>query len=126
MNKTFSIPLHLRYKIWFENDDATALLGEGKIRLLKKIQEHGCLKQAAEEMGWTYRTTWNNLKKIEKKLGSKLTLPQRGGKGGGGKLELTTEALDILRYYDLVNRTVGKKIGELIQKFEEKGGRENT
>jgi molybdate transport system regulatory protein len=111
---------NLRYKIWFENDDATALLGEGKIRLLKRIQEHGCLKQAAEEMGWTYRTTWNNLKKIENKLGYKLTTAQRGGKGGGGKLELTPEALELLRYYDYVNRTVGKKMKELISEFEKK------
>lgn len=115
--------LHIRYKIWFENDDATALLGEGKIRLLKRIQEHGCLKQAAEEMGWTYRTTWNNLKRIEKKLGCKLTLPQRGGKGGGGKLELTNDALEILNYYDAVNKNVGKKIKEIINEFEKKGKR---
>ena len=112
--------LRLRYKIWFENEDATALLGEGKIKLLKRLQEHGSLKQAAEEMNWTYRTTWNNLKKIESKLGCKLTIPQRGGKGGGGKLELTKEANDILKYYDYVNQTVGRKIDELIRKFEEK------
>ena len=115
--------LRLRYKIWFENEDATALLGECKIKLLKRLQEHGSLKQAAEEMNWTYRTTWNNLKRIEKRLGYKLSNPLRGGKGGGGKLELTKEALDLINYYDYVHVTIGDKIDEMIKQFEKKRGR---
>lgn len=112
--------LKIRYKIWFENEEATALLGEGKIRLLKRLKEHGCLKQAAGEMNWTYRTTWNNLKRIEKRLGYKLSNPVRGGKGGGGKLELTKEAIDLITYYDYVHVTIGGKIDEMIKKFEKK------
>jgi len=110
----------IKFKIWFENEEETALLGEGKIKLLKRISEHGCLKQAAEEMNWTYRTTWNNLKRIEKRLGYKLTNPVRGGKGGGGKLELTEEAKEIIRYYDFVSNTVVNKIEDLIKKFDTK------
>jgi len=77
-----NLDLRLKYKFWIENGNRGNLLGEGKWLLLKAIRETGSLKAAVEEMGYAYRQTWENLKKIEKKLGFQLIEKSRGGASG--------------------------------------------
>ena len=75
--------IQLNYKFWFETTDNKGILGDGKWKLLKLIEQTGSLKLAIEQSGLTYRKTWNNLRKIEKLLGFPILETSRGGAEGG-------------------------------------------
>ena len=70
------------YKIWFSSLQGDGILGDGKWKILKQIDECGSLVGACEQLGITYRRTWNDLRKIEKMLGFQLLETVRGGVEG--------------------------------------------
>lgn len=88
-----------KYKIWLENSDGNGVLGDGKWLLLKAIEKHGSLMAATEQLGLSYRNTWNRLKKIEKLLGYSLIEKKRGGKDGG-KTILTEKGIKLVQSFD--------------------------
>jgi molybdate transport system regulatory protein len=73
-----------RLHIWLETGDGV-LFGSGRAFLLAKIEEHGSLRKAAEDLGMSYRAAWGKLRKTEKVLGTKL-IEQNGCKKGGHRL----------------------------------------
>jgi molybdate transport system regulatory protein len=89
----------LKYKIWLETNEKAGVLGDGKWRLLKAIDETGCLNDAMKKLGLSYRKTWDNLVKIEETLGFKIVEKQRGG-ASGGKTVLTKEGKAIVDAFD--------------------------
>ncbi len=89
----------LNFKCWIERTGGESILGEGKWQLLKAIRATGSLKAAAEQMGFAYRQTWENLKIIEKRLGFKLIEKTRGG-ADGGHTTLTREGEMIVAFFD--------------------------
>ncbi len=93
--------LKLNYKLWIETDSHISILGEGKWRLLKAIKETGSLKAAVESLGLTYRQTWDNLKKIEVKLGFPIIEKTRGG-AEGGQTTLSPQGEKIVEFFDKV------------------------
>ena len=92
--------LRLQYKIWFTDEKGDGLLGDGKWKILKAIDEEGSLTAACEKLGITYRRTWNDLKSIEKELGFALLEKNRGGVDGGST-SLTVEGQRLTRAFDL-------------------------
>ena len=62
--------LRLKYKIWLETDEKA--FGEGPCDILTRVEKHGSLKGAAEEMGMSYSHAWKLVKKLEHQLGFKL------------------------------------------------------
>lgn len=84
----------VRSKIWLEVD-GSALIGEGRERLLQLIDEQGSISAAARQMGLSYRKAWSYLKSMEEALDVSLVNRQRGGMGGGST-GLTSEAKDLL------------------------------
>ena len=91
--------LKLNFKIWLENNDGESILGDGKWKLLKAIQETESLKKGIEQCGYSYRKTWNKLQEIETKLGFQLIERQRGGIAGG-KTMLTPEGEKIMKLFE--------------------------
>ena len=91
--------IHLHYKIWIADSDGKGVLGDGKWQMLKIIDEKGSLKAACDELGYTYRRTWGNLKKIEKFFGFELIEKHRGGKEGGQTI-LTPEGKKLVAAFD--------------------------
>jgi molybdate transport system regulatory protein len=91
--------LKMDYKIWFTMPDGSGLLGDGKWKILKKINETGSLVKACEELGITYRRTWNDLKKIEARLGFPVLETSRGGPEGG-HTRLTAKGIRFIRAFD--------------------------
>ena len=55
--------------------------------------------QACEDLGITYRHTWNDLRKIETMLGFKLLETSRGGADGGGT-RLTEDGIRLISAFD--------------------------
>jgi len=116
--------LHLRldYKFWIETENGVSLLGEGKWKLLKAIRETGSLKAAVDQMGYTYRQTWEKLNNIEEKLGFKLIERSRGG-AKGGETVLTRKGEKIVQFFDKlygeVDNDIQRTFNDLIDELNE-------
>jgi molybdate transport system regulatory protein len=86
---------HPAFKVWMETDEGY-VFGPGVYSLLKKITEVGTLKEAAAELGMSYRYAWGLIKKAEDKLGESLLTAHKGGRSGGGGAELTERGKQFL------------------------------
>lgn len=91
-------PLQVRSKVWLEVD-GEPLLGDGRERLLRLIEECGSINAAAQRMGLSYRRAWGLLRAMEEKLDTPLLHREKGGSGGGSSV-LTAEALVLLERFD--------------------------
>jgi molybdate transport system regulatory protein len=89
--------MEAKSKVWIEAG-GEVVAGDGKIHLLKRIDETGSIQKAAEQLGMSYRHAWGFLQKMEKRGGIKLVATQIGGRQGGGA-RLTPRGKDFLRRY---------------------------
>lgn len=74
----------IRLHLWLETGDGV-YFGLGRALLLAKIEEHGSLRKAAEELGMSYRAAWGKIRRTEKVLGVSL-IAQKGCKRDGHRL----------------------------------------
>jgi molybdate transport system regulatory protein len=95
------------YKIWFSSLQGDGILGDGKWKILKQIDEYGSLVGACEHLGITYRRTWNDLRKIEKMLGFNLLETVRGGVEGGST-RLSPEGRNLVKAFDVFHQRMDK------------------
>lgn len=86
--------MHLR--LWLDTDDGL-LFGPGRAALLELIDRYGSLRQAAKELGISYRAAWGKLRKTEDLLGYKLV-----DKAGSYKVgyRLTPEGRELMNKFD--------------------------
>lgn len=82
-------------------------IGPGKIALLEAIGRTGSLRQAARELGMSYRYAWRLLDSINHSFTELSTTSSVGGAGGGG-VELTTFGADLIRRYRAFARRVDR------------------
>ena len=61
-----------------------AVIGPGKVELLRRIDELGGISSAARSMGMSYRRAWHLLDTLTKGLESPVVETSVGGSGGGG------------------------------------------
>lgn len=101
--------IRLHYKIWMEEASGAGILGDGKWQMLKLIEEKGSMKAACDELGYTYRRTWGNLKKIEDFFGFPLLEKHRGG-AEGGNTQLTAEGKRLVAAFDQFHARVDNVI----------------
>lgn len=101
--------IRLHYKMWMEDFSGNGILGDGKWRMLKLIEEKGSMKAACDELGYTYRRTWGNLKKIEDFFGFPLLEKHRGGVEGGNT-QLTKEGKRLVAAFDKFHASVDETI----------------
>ncbi len=101
--------IQLNYKIWLSDKDGKGILGDGKWKILKLIEEKGSIKAACDELGWTYRRTWGSLKKIETFFGFPLLEKHRGG-NDGGTTKLTQEGKKFVMAFDRFHASVDSVI----------------
>ena len=119
MGKTFSNEINgirLHYKIWMSDKNEKGILGDGKWQILKLIENKGSMKAACDELGYTYRRTWGNLKKIEQFFGFPLLEKQRGGIDGGRTL-LTPEGKKLVKAFDHFHASVDAVIRKGFENF---------
>lgn len=107
------------YKIWLSTKDGEGILGDGKWKILKTIEEHGSLKAATQALGITYRRTWGDLKKIEETLGFAILEKERGGKDGG-KSSLTEKGKMLVQAFDEFHEKVDVQIEQAFDEFRNK------
>jgi molybdate transport system regulatory protein len=86
------------YKLWFETD-GEYIFGPGACAILNAVLEEGTLTKGAEKLGMSYRYAWGVIRKIERKLGTRLIETYKGGKVGGGGAKVTDEGLKFIKAY---------------------------
>jgi molybdate transport system regulatory protein len=74
-------PLLPRAKVWLETEDGRYAFGLGISQILQAVDRAGSIKQAAAEMGKSYRHVWARIKEAEQALGRPLVRTQVGGQG---------------------------------------------
>lgn len=93
------VDLHANFRLWIYSDCREGVFGDGKVRLLRAIDEHGSLQEAAKALKISYRKAWGDLKKSEKCLNQALIEKTRGGPGGGRTL-LTEHGRKVVKGFD--------------------------
>lgn len=83
-----------RLKVWLELD-GQYVFGHGLSRILHAVQAAGSMKQAAEQLGKSYRHVWSRIKEAETALGAPLVETRVGGSGSQRSV-LTTHAERLL------------------------------
>lgn len=92
----------IKSRIWIELDD-NEFLGEGKVQLLKAIDQTGSLSKAAKSMGISYKKAWHLIDSVNKTATKPVTVNSIGGKGGGGT-ELTNYGRSLINAFEDINR----------------------
>lgn len=110
----------MRYKIksriWIESDN-NVLLGEGRVHLLKAIQETGSLSKAAKSLNISYKKAWQLLDSVNKSAKQPVTINSIGGKGGGGA-QLTDYGLSLVNAFDEINRNCWAFLDQQLTRIE--------
>ncbi len=92
----------IKSRIWIELDDKE-FLGEGKVQLLKAIDETGSLSKAAKSLNISYKKAWHLMNAVNKTTKKPVTINSIGGKGGGGT-ELTPYGKSLIIAFDEMNK----------------------
>ena len=91
----------IKSRIWIEAD-GNMLLGEGRVNLLKAIDEEGSLSKAAKVLGMSYKKAWSLIDAVNRRAEKPLTTSSIGGKGGGGA-ELTAYGKSLVEAFETIN-----------------------
>ncbi len=99
--------LHLKTKIWIENESGQMVLGQGRIRMLETIDQTGSINAAAKAMGISYKAIWERLKLTEQRLGKVLVIRKKGG-AAGGTSKLSDYAYQLIESFNELQKDVVK------------------
>ncbi|MFV8839559.1 winged helix-turn-helix domain-containing protein [Salinimicrobium soli] len=91
----------VKSRIWIELDDKE-FLGEGKVRLLKAIDQTGSLSKAAKSLGISYKKAWHLIDSVNNTAKKPVTVNSIGGKGGGGT-KLTPYGKALVKAFEEMN-----------------------
>ncbi len=97
--------VRVRSKVWLQDIEGDPILGQGRIKILKAIEEHGSINAAAKSLGMSYRGAWDRLRVTEERLGQPLLEKTTGGKRGGGS-RLTPFARDFLERFSKMQQII--------------------
>lgn len=84
---------------------AKCSIGPGKIDLLEAISRSGSIRQAARDLGMSYRRAWLLVDSVNRSFSEPSTRASVGGSGGGG-VELTTFGVELVRRYRNASRRI--------------------
>ena len=89
------------FKVWLETDDGY-VFGPGVYSLLKKVIEKHTLKEAALSLDMSYRYAWGLIKRAEDRIGAPLIKTHKGGRRGGGGVNITALGKQYILEYDIL------------------------
>lgn len=98
------LSLEVRSKLWLEVA-GEPVVGRGRIMLLRAIDRHGSINQAARNIDVSYRRAWSYIKSMEERLGYALVDRRTGGRNGGGAT-LTQEARWLIERFEEFERDI--------------------
>jgi molybdate transport system regulatory protein len=105
----------IKSRIWIEADNKV-LIGEGRVRLLKAIEETGSLSKAARSIQISYKKAWTMLDAVNKSAKCPVTESSTGGKGGGGAI-LTAYGKELINAFEAINKNCWTHLDTQIEKI---------
>ena len=99
----------VKTKVWLEHG-GQFVIGDGGLRLLLGILEHGSLLGAAREIQWSYRHAWGYLRRAEAALGTPLT-EARPGKGASRGMMLTEAGRQVIERLVAIRNQIDDVVG---------------
>lgn len=106
----------IKSRIWIEYENHV-LLGEGRVQLLKAINETGSLSKAAKSINISYKKAWDLIDSVNKSAKKPVTRTITGGKGGGGA-ELTEYGKSLISVFDDINKNCWDFLDKQLEKIE--------
>lgn len=106
----------IKSRIWIEAD-GNILLGEGRVSLLKAIEETGSLTQAAKSLKMGYKKAWSLIDAVNSRAKEPVVSTSIGGKSGGGT-RLTPYGKSLVRVFDTINENCWKFLDQQISKTD--------
>lgn len=116
-NKSSFMSYKIKSRVWIEYDDHV-LLGEGRVQLLKAIEETGSLSKAAKTLNLSYKKAWNLIDSVNKSAEKPVTINSTGGKGGGGA-QLTEYGKSLIRVFDEINQNCWEFLDAQLEKIKD-------
>ena len=107
----------IKSRIWIESENRV-LLGEGRVQLLKTINETGSLSKAARSLNISYKKAWGLINSVNKSAKKPVTINTIGGKGGGGA-KLTDYGKTLINTFDEINKNCWLFLDEQLEKFKD-------
>ncbi len=83
--------------LWIECENER-FFGPGRVELLQRIDETGSIRQAAADMGMSYKKAWEMITAVNKQAVRPLVVPRVGGEKGGGSV-ITDEAKELIAWH---------------------------
>ncbi len=105
----------IKSRIWIEINDKV-LLGEGKVKLLRAIEQEGSLSKAAKSIGMSYKKAWNLIDGLNESVHKPLVIKNIGGKDGGGTT-LTSYARQLIAAFEDINKSCWIYLDEQAEKI---------
>jgi molybdate transport system regulatory protein len=105
----------IKSRIWIEFED-NVLLGEGRIQLLKAIEQTGSLSNAAKSLNLSYKKAWHLIDSVNKSSKEPVIITSIGGKGGGGA-QLTKHGKDLINVFDEINKNCWSFLDNQLEKI---------
>jgi molybdate transport system regulatory protein len=105
----------IKSRIWIEADN-NVLLGEGRVRLLKAIDQTGSLSKAAKSLKISYKKAWTLVDAVNKSSKKPVTVTSIGGKGGGGAI-LTDYGKNLIQAFEEINKNCWSHLDTQIEKI---------
>lgn len=102
----------IKSRIWIEAN-GEILLGEGRVQLLKAIDETGSLTKAAKLIGMSYKKAWSLIDAVNSRAKEPVISASIGGKGGGGT-QLTPYGRSLVTTFETINENCWNYLDEQI------------
>lgn len=106
----------IKSRIWIETEN-NVILGEGRVRLLKAIEETGSLSKASKSLKISYKKAWNLIDSVNKSAKKPVTINSIGGKGGGGA-ELTPYGKSLVNAFDEINKNCWEFLDQQLESIK--------
>ena len=106
--------MKIKSKIWIESEEGI-LLGEGRVKLLKMIEETGSLNKASKSLKISYQKAWRMIDEMNTFPTHPIIKTQIGG-SKGGETSLTDYGKSLILIYDTINKDCWKFLDEQLEK----------
>jgi molybdate transport system regulatory protein len=106
----------IKSRIWIEFNNKI-FLGEGRVKLLKGIQETGSLSKAAKSLNMSYNKAWNLIDTVNKASEHAIVIKSTGGKGGG-RTTVTPHGEKLIHAFDSINKKCWKFLDKQLTLLE--------
>lgn len=110
LNKKYKV----KSRIWICTSEGT-FLGEGRIELLKKIEEFGSISKAAKDMKMSYKKAWELVNSMNLQSTEPIVTGKIGGKDGGGSVLSEAGKIMMKEFIQLNLKTTAFLENELAQ-----------